>query len=221
MIEPVLGRSPTGLALSAICAGEPERVARSLRDWSRSPEMTPGSLHLLGASAHRVKFEVDACALRQVDEPTLIVIRFRRERLFVRRFIELTERIHSLHSELATTRITAQKARRRQRKLELANRRLQQMATQDSLTRLANRRAFDQALQDEWTRGQDHDVPLALIMLDVDHFKHFNDSYGHARGDRCLQLVANAIARRVRVDCDLAARYGGEEFAVLLPETSL
>ena len=221
MLEPVLGRSPTGLALASICAGDAELVARSLRDWARSPEMTPGSLHLLNPGARRVKFEVDACALRRPDEPTLIVIRFRRERLFVRRFIELTERIHTLHSELASSRTSALKLRRRKRKLEQANRRLQQLATQDSLTRLANRRAFDQALFDEWARAIEQDVPIALIMLDVDHFKHFNDSYGHAQGDRCLQLVAHAIARRVRLDTDFAARYGGEEFAVLLPETPL
>ena len=194
MLEPVLGRSPTGLALAAICAGDAEQIARMLRDWARSPEMTPGSLHLRGGSARRVKFEVDACALRRTDEATLIVIRFRRERLFVRRFIELTERIHTLHSELAT---------------------------QDSLTRLANRRTFDEALRAEWHRATEQALPLAMILLDVDHFKHFNDSYGHSHGDRCLQLVAQAIARRVRLDCDFAARYGGEEFAVLMPETSL
>jgi len=183
--------------------------------------MTPGSLHLRGASARRVKFEVDACALRRADEATLIVIRFRRERLFVRRFIDLTERIHTLHSELATSRMSALKLRRRQRKLEHANRKLQQLATQDSLTRLANRRAFDEALQAEWQRATEQALPLAMILLDVDHFKHFNDSYGHSQGDRCLQLVAQAIGRRVRLDCDFAARYGGEEFAVLMPETTL
>src|SRR6187397_1056777 len=162
MLEPVLGRSPTGLALAAICAGDAEQIARMLRDWARSPEMTPGSLHLRGGSARRVKFEVDACALRRTDEATLIVIRFRRERLFVRRFIELTERIHTLHSELATSRMSALKLRRRQRKLEHANRKLQQLATQDSLTRLANRRAFDEALRAEWHRATEQALPLAM-----------------------------------------------------------
>jgi diguanylate cyclase (GGDEF)-like protein len=109
--------------------------------------------------------------------------------------------------------------RRRQRKLEQANRRLQVLATQDGLTKLANRRAFDRVLHEEWARAMEHRVSLALIFLDVDHFKHFNDSYGHSDGDCCLQLVARSIARRVRGENDFAARYGGEEFAVILAET--
>jgi diguanylate cyclase (GGDEF)-like protein/PAS domain S-box-containing protein len=95
--------------------------------------------------------------------------------------------------------------------------RLQTLVSQDSLTSLANRRAFDAALGREFQRAQRNDCCLGLVMIDVDRFKAFNDSYGHPRGDECLRLIAQTISRSVRGASDLAARYGGEEFCVLLP----
>lgn len=93
------------------------------------------------------------------------------------------------------------------------------MATQDGLTGLANRRHFDEKLQQEWRRAERDGLPLSLLMVDVDHFKKFNDHYGHQAGDVCLKTVAKAIAAEARRPADLAARYGGEEFALLLPNT--
>jgi len=93
------------------------------------------------------------------------------------------------------------------------------LATIDHLTSLANRRQFDQSLTDEWRRCQRDHVPLSLIMCDVDHFKWYNDYYGHQMGDECLTQVAQAIDHSIRRPADLAARYGGEEFAVILPDT--
>ena len=98
---------------------------------------------------------------------------------------------------------------------------LQRLTATDPLTGIANRRAFDEALEQEWRRMMRHKTPLSLLMIDVDYFKRFNDSYGHVAGDQCLRAVAQAIAGRARRAGELAARYGGEEFAVLLPQCDI
>ena len=96
---------------------------------------------------------------------------------------------------------------------------LRALATRDGLTGLANRRSFDDALTREWRRSLRSGSPLSLLMVDVDHFKLFNDHYGHPAGDACLRLVADALRSAGRRPADVMARYGGEEFALLLPET--
>jgi diguanylate cyclase (GGDEF)-like protein len=103
--------------------------------------------------------------------------------------------------------------------LELANQELQRLASLDGLTQLANRRQFDTYLEREWLRLARENLPLALILCDVDFFKPYNDTYGHQAGDECLQKVAQSIATTLKRPADLAARYGGEEFAVILPNT--
>lgn len=92
-------------------------------------------------------------------------------------------------------------------------------ATTDELTGLANRRRFEETLQSEWRRSRRSNSPLALLMVDVDHFKLFNDTYGHPGGDGCLRAVARALKSCCLRPGDTVARYGGEEFALLLPET--
>ena len=96
---------------------------------------------------------------------------------------------------------------------------LQELAHTDKLTGLANRRRFDEILEHELRRAQRAGAPLALILIDVDYFKKFNDHYGHPAGDACLQAVAGVLAGQVNRNRDLPARYGGEEFAVVLPDT--
>jgi diguanylate cyclase (GGDEF)-like protein/PAS domain S-box-containing protein len=93
------------------------------------------------------------------------------------------------------------------------------LATLDGLTGLANRRHFDERLREEWARAYREGTSLSLLILDVDHFKKFNDRYGHPAGDACLLAIAHAIAAEARRPADLAARYGGEEFVMLLPNT--
>lgn len=100
-----------------------------------------------------------------------------------------------------------------------ANRQLTHLARYDGLTELANRRFFDEHLANEFAQCARTGRPLGLIMIDVDHFKLYNDTYGHPEGDKCLQAVAQAITAAVRRPHDFVARYGGEEFAVLLSET--
>ena len=103
--------------------------------------------------------------------------------------------------------------------LEDANRQLRVLAQEDGLTRLANRRRFDEALGAEYRRAMRVGSPLAVVMLDVDCFKAFNDTYGHPSGDTCLQALAGVLNGRCRRPADLPARYGGEEFVLLLPNT--
>ncbi|WP_426113493.1 diguanylate cyclase [Massilia sp. PWRC2] len=107
------------------------------------------------------------------------------------------------------------------RELEASNARLQQMALSDGLTALPNRRHFDQRLEHEFKRAVRDGSALALIMLDVDYFKRYNDQHGHVEGDAALQQVAGAIGASLRRAADLGARFGGEEFVILLPDTDL
>ncbi|UFN46953.1 diguanylate cyclase [Roseomonas sp. OT10] len=97
---------------------------------------------------------------------------------------------------------------------------LETLASTDGLTGLTNRRGLDEALAREWSRAAREGRPLSLLLLDLDRFKVFNDTYGHPEGDECLRVAADAIARSLRRPGDLAARYGGEEFAAILPDTA-
>ena len=112
---------------------------------------------------------------------------------------------------------------RKQAEIELLrkNEQLALLSVTDELTGLSNRRAIDRALSREWPRHARSGEPLALLLLDIDHFKKYNDQYGHLAGDDCLKLVANALANVGQEVDALVARYGGEEFAILLPNTSL
>jgi diguanylate cyclase (GGDEF)-like protein len=98
---------------------------------------------------------------------------------------------------------------------------LKKYSMEDGLTGLANRRRFDEALENEWQRAIRERQPLALIMMDIDYFKAFNDIYGHQAGDEGLKKVAACLRKNVRRAGDLVARYGGEEFVVVLPNTDL
>ena len=113
------------------------------------------------------------------------------------------------------------KVRERTEALETANRQLTELTVTDALTGLANRRHFDLALVEEWARAQRSGQPLALLMVDVDFFKPYNDHYGHQAGDDCLRRVAHFLRGAARRAGDLVARYGGEEFAVVAADTDL
>ncbi len=106
-------------------------------------------------------------------------------------------------------------------KLKAAQEKLTLLATTDGLTGLINRTHFDTMLTYEYSRHSRSGAELSLILLDVDHFKAFNDTYGHVCGDDCLRKVAQAISGAANRLTDVVARYGGEEFVLLLPETSL
>lgn len=129
---------------------------------------------------------------------------------------DITERkTHERQLEEAQRKLTTESER-----LVEANRRLETLATIDGLTGLKNRRTFEDRLADEIARAHRSGRKVSLLLLDIDHFKEFNDSYGHPCGDDVLRDVARLLAHTIR-DTDVVARYGGEEFAIVMPETEL
>lgn len=125
----------------------------------------------------------------------------------------LSNTLKNIGNKLSLERVTAQ--------LESANKRLTYLANSDGLTGIANRRQFDEALEKAIKRGVRDKKSISLLMIDVDHFKRFNDSFGHNAGDKALKKVALALDDCCNRTDDLAARYGGEEFSVVLPDASV
>ena len=134
---------------------------------------------------------------------------------------ELAEQVRLRAEVTAAKEALEEKVQQRTVELQAANSQLETLSSTDGLTGLANRRRFDSYWAEEWQRALRQATPLAVIMLDVDHFKAYNDHYGHQLGDACLRRVGEVLRAAVRRAGELAARYGGEEFVVVLPGTSL
>ena len=122
---------------------------------------------------------------------------------------------------MAGTHMDITERKRIELELQRLNERLTQLSTTDGLTEVGNRRLFDQTLSAEWARAARKRDPVALLMIDIDHFKDYNDTYGHPAGDECLRRVARIVSETVKREGELVARYGGEEFALLLPGADL
>jgi diguanylate cyclase (GGDEF)-like protein len=197
--------------------GEPLVIADATRDdrFHRNPYLT----------------DLDRCALLAI--PITIRGEQRAMLLLENRMIRgvfTTERLEGIMliaGQLAVSLDNAQvytslehKVAERTQQLAAANQRLEQLSVTDPLTGLANRRRLDEVLRAEWLRATRQAAPLALAMIDIDHFKLYNDHFGHTAGDHCLQQVATCLASRTRAT-DLAARYGGEEFAIVMPSADL
>ncbi|MBI27806.1 MAG: hypothetical protein CMK90_13230 [Pseudomonadales bacterium] len=142
--------------------------------------------------------------------------------LMARTFQAMTHKVANYHRDLETSveerthqlkTITAQ--------LQQANTELEQLTYTDALTQTANKRRFDESIHQEWNRAARNETPLGLIMLDIDYFKRYNDTYGHVQGDECLRKLAAAVMQWANRSGELVARVGGEEFAVLLPNVSM
>jgi diguanylate cyclase (GGDEF)-like protein len=130
---------------------------------------------------------------------------------WVAEFAPLAAALDDMAAKLAT----------REEELQIANEHLEELASLDGLTGLANRRAFDRQIEREWQRARELREPLALMMIDIDHFKLFNDRYGHVAGDTCLRAVGETLSLVTLEEAVLVGRYGGEEFALLLPGLSV
>ncbi len=136
--------------------------------------------------------------------------------------IELKARVASalrLRKEIKKRNARERELKEATRKLKVANKKLEKLASQDELTGLANRRLFEERLNEEWNRARREDSSMGLIMLDIDHFKYYNDLYGHQAGDDCIKKLAEKLEKLLYRPGDLVARYGGEEFAAILPKT--
>jgi diguanylate cyclase (GGDEF)-like protein len=132
---------------------------------------------------------------------------------------DLTERFEDHSSR--ELRLLSQTANHMLDRIEGLNKELEQASMTDSLTGVGNRRLFDRQLNHEWLVARRNGTVVSLLMIDVDHFKLYNDTYGHQDGDQCLQTIAEVISAQIKREADLVARYGGEEFAVILPDVAL
>jgi diguanylate cyclase (GGDEF)-like protein len=183
-------------------------------------ETVVGALHgeLATIARHHERLRQAALGLRLGALVLLLVV----GGMFSRRLgRELSEQQRLRLRISASNQALEEKVRQRTEELEDANRKLEILSATDGLTGLANRRQFDTVWQQEWQRAARQGLPLAVIMLDVDLFKAFNDRYGHPAGDACLRQVAQVLAQCTRRSGELAARYGGEEFVVVLPNTTV
>jgi diguanylate cyclase (GGDEF)-like protein/PAS domain S-box-containing protein len=182
------------------------------------PDQLTGTPALAGVSADDLPAVDEAvAALRRGDITDARIVYRTRHRDTQEVWIESTMRVtrrsdtNQVDGVVAISRdVTQQKN---------AEQKLGALAIRDGLTGLANRGRFDERLQEEWARALREGTPLSLLMIDVDHFKKFNDQYGHPAGDACLRSVASVLGAEARRPADLAARYGGEEFVLLLPNT--
>ena len=141
-------------------------------------------------------------------------------------FVWIRDYVHVIRKDGVTTELVGfmfdiSERKKMEEELLALNRKLEALTLQDGMTGVSNRRLFDQTLKSEWFHAMRDRQPLSLIVLDIDHFKQYNDHYGHLKGDECLTRVAQALNKIPLRATDLFARYGGEEFVLLLPKADI
>jgi diguanylate cyclase (GGDEF)-like protein/hemerythrin-like metal-binding protein len=191
------GWRSTGITLFALAGGALLAVAVGGFHFSPHTEWQPALFCMVGLGAY-------VLAVGNIAYYRNLQLRSTREQLLARER-DLLEANATLQTSLT--------------EIEALRKGLVEQANQDGLTKLFNRRFLDSTLERELARCQRESKPLTLIMLDIDHFKKYNDAYGHQAGDECLKAVAHALQGSAKRAGDLAARYGGEEFSLVLPDT--
>lgn len=201
-----------GIVGRAIRSGEPQLVL----DVGHDPDYFPALEDVAAEYVVPIRFRQFVIGALNIESDNIDV--FDPDTLRVLQMIatQVAGAIHQarLNQQLSEARSALQSANLQ---LQAVNTALQQLSLLDPLTGVANRRRFDETLDSEWRRSIRSREPLALLLVDVDSFKDYNDCYGHLRGDECLRQVARELAAGVQRSSDLVARYGGEEFAVVLP----
>lgn len=190
--------------------------------------MTTAGALLLLAGINDVLRELSVLYTPELVSTGMVIFLLLQGLFLAWRFQDAFLRVEALSEENAgmVARITAlnrnleEKIRERTRELESANEKLEQLSRIDPLTELANRRAFDERYEVESAVSRRERTPLAVLMVDLDDFKGYNDNYGHVAGDECLRRVAAVLHAATNRASDLAARYGGEEFVLLLSNTN-
>jgi diguanylate cyclase (GGDEF)-like protein/PAS domain S-box-containing protein len=190
----------------------------SIRVVGWPPEQLVGTPALAGVNAEDLpRVTAMVAALKRGDEKDARILYRSRHREKAEVWIESTMRVTKEHGTGEINGVVAISRDMTEHK-ELEQK-LASLATLDGLTGIANRRHFDEHLEREWARARRDGTALSLLLVDVDHFKKYNDRYGHQAGDACLKSIAQSLAAQARRPADVAARYGGEEFVLLLPDT--
>ena len=209
----VLGYRPDDeveLLFQDVVCDPKRKINEYLRACFRSAELVLGAVDLRSTNGDVIAARVEGCLAqyRTDRSQSLALLRCLDKRKSIVRFLTLNEKLDEISRERMSLYQSGDDMRE-----------LQRLALVDSLTSLPNRRSLDKNLDFEWKRAAREGKPLSSILLDIDFFKLFNDTYGHLAGDGCLKEVARSVQIASQRPADLTARYGGEEFAVLLPAT--
>jgi diguanylate cyclase (GGDEF)-like protein/PAS domain S-box-containing protein len=190
----------------------------SIRVVGWPPEQLMGTLALAGVNAEDLpRVRAMVAALKRGDGEDARIVYRTRHRNKAEIWVESTMRVTKKYGTAEINGVVA--ISRDMTEHKDLEQKLASLATLDGLTGIANRRHFDEHLEKEWARARRDGTALSLLLIDVDHFKKYNDRYGHQSGDACLKSIAQVLAAQARRPADIAARYGGEEFVLLLPDT--
>jgi diguanylate cyclase (GGDEF)-like protein len=196
---------------------EPQSVADSLRLAMLADDAVPVRL-VARRPKDSIRITISMLDAMTEEGRQYFLMRLHSQHSVSRQIMSLAEKLNQTASEKEALQYERDKLRN---VVDTTIPKLKVLSYEDALTGLGNRRAFDKNLEVEWTRLVHTNTPLSVVIIDVDHFKSYNDAFGHPRGDSILKIVGRTLKTAAARDCDLACRIGGEEFAYLLPNTDL